>query len=202
MRLKDVAEVEDSFQSIKTAGSFNGERSISLLVQRQPDANTVQVVDGVRRLLPGFKEQLPPRSRSAWSTTVRVSIREAIHDVNLTLALTVVLVVLVIFLFLHRAAATFIPAVTMPISLLGALALLYWLGYSLDNVSLLGITLAVGLVVDDAIVVLENIVRHIEMGKKPIQRGAGWARRKWALPSSRFPSRWWPCSSPSSSCRA
>ncbi|MDG9423014.1 efflux RND transporter permease subunit, partial [Streptococcus pneumoniae] len=88
---------------------------------------------------------------------------EAIHDVNLTLALTVILVVLVIFLFLHRAAATFIPAVTMPISLLGALALLYWLGYSLDNVSLLGITLAVGLVVDDAIVVLENIVRHIEM---------------------------------------
>ena len=98
-----------------------------------------------------------------------LSIREAIHDVNLTLALTVVLVVLVIFLFLHRATATMIPAVTMPISLLGAMTLMYWGGYSLDNISLLGITLAVGLVVDDAIVVLENIVRHIEMGKRPLQ---------------------------------
>jgi hydrophobic/amphiphilic exporter-1 (mainly G- bacteria), HAE1 family len=169
VRLKEVAEVEDSFQSIKAAGSFNGERSISLMVQRQPDANTVQVVDGVRRLLPGFKAQLPQSIQISLVNDRSLSIREAIHDVNLTLALTVILVVLVIFLFLHRVAATFIPAVTMPISLLGALALLYWLGYSLDNVSLLGITLAVGLVVDDAIVVLENIVRHIEMGKKPIQ---------------------------------
>ncbi len=169
VRLKDVAVVEDSFQSIKSVGSFNGERSISLMVQRQPDANTVQVVDGVRRLLPGFKAQLPQSIQISLVNDRSLSIREAIHDVNLTLALTVVLVVLVIFLFLHRAAATFIPAVTMPISLLGALALLYWLGYSLDNISLLGITLAVGLVVDDAIVVLENIVRHIEMGKKPIQ---------------------------------
>ncbi|CDG85518.1 efflux RND transporter permease subunit [Janthinobacterium agaricidamnosum] len=176
VRLKDVATVEDSFQSTKTAGSFNGERSIALLVQRQPDANTVQVVDAVRKLLPDFKAQLPASIQISLVNDRSVSIREAIHDVNLTLALTVILVVLVIFLFLRRAAATFIPAVTMPISLLGALALLYWLGYSLDNVSLLGITLAVGLVVDDAIVVLENIVRHIEMGKKPIQAALVGAR--------------------------
>jgi hydrophobic/amphiphilic exporter-1 (mainly G- bacteria), HAE1 family len=169
VRLKDVATVEDSFQSIKAAGSYNGERSIVLLVQRQPDANTVQVVDGVRKLLPRFRAQLPESVSINLVNDRSVSIREAIHDVNLTLALTVVLVVLVIFLFLRRLAATFIPAVTMPISLLGALALLYALGYSLDNVSLLGITLAVGLVVDDAIVVLENIVRHIELGKKPLQ---------------------------------
>jgi HAE1 family hydrophobic/amphiphilic exporter-1 len=168
VRLRDVADVEDSFQSVKAAGSFNGERSIALLVQRQPNANTVEVVDAVRKLLPGFQAQLPASIRISLVNDRSVSIREAIHDVNLTLALTVVLVVLVIFLFLRKASATFIPAVTMPISLLGALALLYWLGYSLDNVSLLGITLAVGLVVDDAIVVLENIVRHIEMGKKPI----------------------------------
>ena len=169
VRLKDVATVEDSFQSVKTSGSYNGERSIVLLVQRQPDANTVQVVDGVRRLLPRFKAQLPASININLVNDRSVSIREAIHDVNLTLALTVGLVVLVIFLFLRRAAATFIPAITMPISLLGALALLYAFGYSLDNVSLLGITLAVGLVVDDAIVVLENIVRHIEMGKRPLQ---------------------------------
>jgi len=169
VRLRDVAQVEDSFQSVKAYGSYNGERSIVLLVQRQPDANTVQVVDAVRRLLPRFQAQVPASIKINLVNDRSISIREAIHDVNLTLGLTVMLVVLVIFLFLHRAAATFIPAVTMPISLLGALALLYWLGYSLDNISLLGITLAVGLVVDDAIVVLENIVRHIEMGKKPMQ---------------------------------
>ncbi len=168
VRLKDVASVEDSFQSVKAAAFYNGERSIVLMVQRQPNANTVQVVDAVRNLLPRFESQMPTSIKIKLVNDRSISIREAIHDVNLTLALTVVLVVLVIFLFLHRAAATFIPAVTMPISLLGALALLNWLGYSLDNVSLLGITLAVGLVVDDAIVVLENIVRHIEMGKKPI----------------------------------
>ncbi len=169
VRLKEVATVEDSYQSIKAAGSYNGERAIVLLVQRQPDANTVQVVDAVRKLLPRFRAQLPESVSINLVNDRSVSIREAIHDVNLTLALTVVLVVLVIFLFLRRLAATFIPAITMPISLLGALSLLYALGYSLDNVSLLGITLAVGLVVDDAIVVLENIVRHIELGKKPLQ---------------------------------
>ena len=169
VRLKDVATVEDSFQSIKSFGSYNGDRAIVLLVQRQPNANTVQVVDGVKALLPRFKAQLPESINISLVNDRSLSIREALHDVNLTLALTIVLVVLVIFLFLRRAAATFIPAITMPISLLGALSLLYAFGYSLDNISLLGITLAVGLVVDDAIVVLENIVRHIEHGKKPLQ---------------------------------
>ncbi|MGZ8316043.1 MAG: efflux RND transporter permease subunit [Telluria sp.] len=168
VRLRDVASVEDSFQSVKAAGSYNGERSIVLMVQRQPNANTVQVVDSVRKLLPSFQAQVPASIKLSLVNDRSVSIREAIHDVNLTLLFTIALVILVIFLFLHRASATFIPAITMPISLLGAVALLYWLGYSLDNVSLLGITLAVGLVVDDAIVVLENIVRHIEMGKRPL----------------------------------
>jgi HAE1 family hydrophobic/amphiphilic exporter-1 len=168
VRLKDIADVQDSYQSVKAMGSLNGERSISLMVQRQPNANTVQVVDAVRALIPRFQEQLPASIKIDLVNDRSLSIREAIHDVNLTLLGTVILVILVIFLFLHRAAATFIPAVTVPISLLGALALLYWLGYSLDNISLLGITLAVGLVVDDAIVVLENIVRHMEMGKKPL----------------------------------
>ena len=169
VRLRDVAQVEDSYQSVKAMGSLNGERSISLMVQRQPNANTVQVVDAVRALIPRFEQQLPASIQLHLVNDRSTSIREAIHDVNLTLAGTVVLVILVIFLFLHRLAATFIPAVTVPISLLGALSLLYAFGYSLDNISLLGITLAVGLVVDDAIVVLENIVRHMEMGKKPMQ---------------------------------
>ncbi|UVW29109.1 efflux RND transporter permease subunit [Massilia sp. H6] len=168
VRLRDVAEVEDSYQSVKATGSLNGERSIVLMVQRQPNANTVQVVDAVRKLMPKFEQQLPKSIKIHLVSDRSVSIREAIHDVNLTLAGTVILVILVIFLFLHRWTATFIPAVTVPISLLGALSLLYAFGYSLDNISLLGITLAVGLVVDDAIVVLENIVRHMEMGKKPM----------------------------------
>jgi len=169
VRLRDIAEVEDSYQSVKATGSLNGERSIVLMVQRQPNANTVQVVDAVRALMPRFETQLPQSIKIHLVNDRSVSIREAIHDVNLTLAGTVVLVILVIFLFLHRLTATLIPAVTVPISLLGALSLLYAFGYSLDNISLLGITLAVGLVVDDAIVVLENIVRHMEMGKKPMQ---------------------------------
>lgn len=169
VRVRDVAEVEDSYQSVRANGSLNGERSIMLMLQRQPDANTVAVVDAVRALMPRFEEQLPKSIKIHLVSDRSVSIREAIHDVNLTLAGTIVLVILVIFLFLHRVTATFIPAVTVPISLLGGLSLFYALGYSLNNISLLGITLAVGLVVDDAIVVLENIVRHMETGKKPMR---------------------------------
>ncbi|MBE7940180.1 MULTISPECIES: efflux RND transporter permease subunit [Ramlibacter] len=176
VRLSEVATVEDSFESVKTSASYNGERSILLSVQRQPDANTVQVVDAVKKLLPQFRAQLPQSIHISLVNDRSVSIREALHDVNLTLAITVLLVVLVIYLFLHRVTATLIPAVTMPISLIGALSLLYALGYSLDNVSLLGITLAVGLVVDDAIVVLENIVRHIEGGMPPLQASLKGAR--------------------------
>jgi HAE1 family hydrophobic/amphiphilic exporter-1 len=167
--LKEVATLEDSFQSVRTSASYNGASSITLQVQRQPNANTVQVVDAVRKLLPQLQAQLPASIGVTLSGDSSLSIRDALHDVNITLALTVVLVVLVIFLFLRRVAATLIPALTLPISLLGAMVLFYWLGYSLDNVSLLGITLAVGLVVDDAIVVLENIVRHIEQGEPPLK---------------------------------
>lgn len=169
VRLSDVATVEDSFESVKTAGSYNGERSIVLLVQRQPNANTVKVVDAVRKLMPRFEAQMPASIKVSLVNDRSKSIREALHDVGLTLAGTVVLVVLVIFLFLKHVTVTMIPAVTLPISLLGTVALLYVFGYSLNNISLLGITLAVGLVVDDAIVVLENIVRHIEKGKSPLQ---------------------------------
>jgi HAE1 family hydrophobic/amphiphilic exporter-1 len=176
VRLKEVATVEDSYLSVRTASSFNGENAIVLQIQRQPNANIVRVVDGIKKLLPRLQSQMPGSVQLSLTGDYSVSIRDAIHDVNLTLALTVLLVVLVIFLFLRRASATLIPAVTVPISLLGAVLLLYWFGYSLDNVSLLGITLAVGLVVDDAIVVLENIVRHIENGAEPMQaaqQGAG-----------------------------
>lgn len=176
IRLREVADVQDSVETAKTFASFNGEPSITLAVQRQPDANTVEVVDRVKAMLPRFETQLPASIRLTPTNDRSLSIREALHDVNLTLGLTVVLVVLVIFIFLRRVAATVIPALSLPVSLIGALSLLYAGGYSLDNVSLLGITLAVGLVVDDAIVMLENIVRHIEDGMAPFEAAIKGAR--------------------------
>lgn len=169
LRLRDVAQVEDSVEQIKTQATYNGEASITLAVQRQPDANTVKVVDAVRAQLAGFKAQLPQSVRLSVLNDRSVSVRDALHDVSLTMAGTIVLVVLVIFLFLRRFMATVIPTLSLPVSLLGAVALLWGLGYSLDNISLLGLTLAVGLVVDDAIVMLENIMRHVEEGVPPFQ---------------------------------
>jgi hydrophobic/amphiphilic exporter-1 (mainly G- bacteria), HAE1 family len=169
VQLSEVAEVNDSVESVKTASWLNGEPSITLSIQRQPGANTVATVDAIRAAIPPLVAQMPS-SIKLWFTSDRsVSIREAIHDVQVTLGITVILVLLVIFLFLRKPSATLIPALSLPISLLGTVAMMRVLGYSLDNISLLAITLAVGLVVDDAIVMLENIVRHIEKGMPPLQ---------------------------------
>jgi HAE1 family hydrophobic/amphiphilic exporter-1 len=167
--LKDVAEVVESYENVFTLASSNGERSIAIAVLRQPNANTVEVVKSVKALIPELQKQMPESIKLQVANDRSLSIIEAIHDVNITLALTVLLVVLVIFLFLKHAAATLIPSISLPISLIGAFFLLFIMGYSLDNISLLGITLAVGLVVDDAIVVLENIMRHIENGMDPLK---------------------------------
>ncbi len=169
IRLSDVAVVSESYEQVKTSGSYMGERAVIIAVLRQPSANTVKVVDGIRRMIPQFEKQMPASMQINLLNDRSRSIRESIHDVNYTLALTIALVVLVIFLFLKHAAATIIPALSLPVSLIGAFFLMYWLGYSLDNVSLLGITLAVGLVVDDSIVVLENIVRYVEEGMHPLK---------------------------------
>ena len=167
--LKDVADVIESYEDVKTLASSNGERSIAVAILRQPGANTVDVVKSVKELLPQLQKQMPESIRLQLLNDRSLSIIEAIHDVNLTLALTVLLVILVIFLFLKHVSATIIPSISLPISLIGAFFLLYFMGYSLDNISLLGITLAVGLVVDDAIVVLENIMRYVEQGMDPLK---------------------------------
>ena len=167
--LKDVADVIESYEDVKTLASSNGERSIAVAVLRQPGANTVEVVNAVKQLLPQLQKQMPESIRLQLLNDRSLSIIEAIHDVNITLALTVLLVILVIFLFLKHISATVIPSISLPISLIGAFFLLYFMGYSLDNISLLGITLAVGLVVDDAIVVLENIMRYVEQGMDPLK---------------------------------
>jgi len=169
IRLGDVAEVTESYETVKSLGSYNGERSVVIAILRQPSANTVKVVDGVRAMVPKFKSQLPASVEINFVNDRSRSIRESIEDVNFTLVLTIALVVMVIFLFLKHLAATIIPALSLPVSLIGAFFLMYWMGYSLDNISLLGITLAVGLVVDDSIVVLENIVRYVEEGMPPLK---------------------------------
>ena len=169
VRLRDVAQVEDSFETVKTSAQLNGESSITLAILRQPDANTVKVVDAVRAALPGFQAQLPASVKMTAVNDRSVSIRDALHDVTLTMMGTIALVVLVIFLFLRRFVATAIPTLSLPVSLVGAISLLWALGYTVDNISLLGLTLAVGLVVDDAIVMLENIMRHVEHGEPPFQ---------------------------------
>ena len=169
IRLSDVAKVIDSVESVKTASWTNDDRSITLGIKRLPGGNTVKTVDAIKSLLPKLTAQMPESVHLSITGDYSTSIRNAIHDAELTLTLTIALVVLVIFLFLRKTTATIIPVLSLPISLLGAVALMYAFGYSLDNISLLAITLAVGLVVDDSIVVLENIVRHIEKGATPMQ---------------------------------
>ena len=169
VRLEDVADVDDSVEQTKTASWADGERSISMSIQRQPDANTVATVNAIKDALPALIAQMPKSVSMQIRNDRSVSILESIHDVKITLAITAFLVVLVIYLFLRRPSATIIPALSLPISLIGTLALMRALGLSIDNVSLLGITLAVGLVVDDAIVMLENIVRHVEAGMPPFR---------------------------------
>jgi hydrophobic/amphiphilic exporter-1 (mainly G- bacteria), HAE1 family len=168
VRLSDVATPVDSVENTKVAGWYNGRRGIVLAVLRQPDANTVEVVDSVKSLLPRFRQQIPPSVNLEVLNDRSVSIRQSVDDVQFTLMITVVLVVLVIFIFLRNITATLIPALALPVSVIGTFAGMYVLGYSIDNLSLMALTLSVGFVVDDAIVMLENIVRHIEKGERVI----------------------------------
>jgi HAE1 family hydrophobic/amphiphilic exporter-1 len=169
VRLNEVAHVYDGVENDKTAGWYNGERSVYLSIQKQPGTNVVAVVDAVRELLPTFREQLPASVELIVRSDRAGPIRESVRDVKLTLVLTVVLVILVIFLFLRNISATIIPSLALPGSIVATFAVMYLLGYSLDNLSLMALTLSVGFVVDDAIVMLENVVRHMEMGKPPMQ---------------------------------
>ena len=168
IRVQDVATVEDGVENNRVAAWMNGTRGLTLAVQRQPDANTVDVVDGVKAALPALQAALPPGAELTVMLDRSVSIREAVHDVQHHLMIAIGLVVLVIFLFLRKLSATLIPGIAVPISLAGTFGLMYALGYGIDNITLLGLTLAVGLVVDDAIVMLEAIVRHMEEGMKPL----------------------------------
>ncbi len=169
IRYKDLGRVINSVENDKVAGWFNNTRAIVLAIQRQPGTNTIEVVDGIKRVLPSFEAHLPASVQLTVLYDRSQTIRASISDVQFTLILASALVVLVIFLFLRNLSATIIPSLALPISVIGTFALMYQLGYSLDNLSLLALTLCVGFVVDDAIVMLENIVRHIEQGEKPLE---------------------------------
>ncbi|HEX5998620.1 MAG TPA: efflux RND transporter permease subunit [Hyphomicrobiaceae bacterium] len=169
VRLEDIASVEDSVENIEASGEYNGQRSIIVAVRRQPDANTVAVIDSIRAMIPEFERLLPPTIKLNVLSDRSVSIRESVHDVQVTLALTATLVIMVILAFLRTWRATFIPALALPLSIVGTFAGMAMFGFSLDNVTLLALTLALGLVVDDAIVVLENCVRYVEQGMKPFE---------------------------------
>jgi HAE1 family hydrophobic/amphiphilic exporter-1 len=164
VRLEQLGRVIDGVENDKAAAWGNGVRGVMLGVQRQPGANTVQVVDNVRKLLPVFQKEIPPSVHLHIMFDASESIRKSIRDVQFTLVLTICLVVMVIFLFLHNLSATLIPGVVVPLSIVGTFAAMYLLGYSLNNLSLMALTLSVGFVVDDAIVMLENIVRYMEQG--------------------------------------
>jgi HAE1 family hydrophobic/amphiphilic exporter-1 len=176
VRLQELGRVVDSVQNDKAASWFKGERAIMLAVQRQPGTNTDAVSHAVRDLLPTFRDQLPASTELEVMFDRADPIRESVHDVKLTLGLTLVLVILVIFLFLRNLSATMIPSLALPMSIVGTFPIMSALGYNLDNISLMALTLSVGFVVDDAIVMLENIYRHMEMGKPPLQAARDGAR--------------------------
>src|SRR5215468_8198091 len=174
--LDQVARVIDSVENDKIASWFNNDRAIVLAIQRQPDANTVAVVDSVRARLPQYRASIPSSIRMEVLMDRSVSIRASVVDVQETLLIAICLVVLVIFLFLRSVSATIIPALAVPVSLIGTCAAMYVFGFSINNMTLLALTLSVGFVVDDAIVMLENIVRHIEGGMRPFEAALKGAR--------------------------
>jgi HAE1 family hydrophobic/amphiphilic exporter-1 len=173
IRLEEIAHVWDGVENDKTGSWFTDasgtRRVIYLSIQKQPGTNVVEVVDSIRAFLPQLQQELPPGIQVGIRGDRSLSIRDSVRDVKFTLVLTIVLVVLVIFLFLRNLSATVIPSLALPASIIGTFAAMYLLNYTLDNLSLMALTLAVGFVVDDAIVMLENIVRHLEMGKSPME---------------------------------
>ncbi len=169
VRLKDLGNVVDDVQDSKQAAWYNGDRGIVLAIQRQPGTNTVEVAQRVREEMTRLQASLPASLKVLVMYDRSVTIRKSVNDVKFTMYLTLFLVVLVIFLFLRNIPATVIPSLALPMSLVGTFAVMALLGYSLDNLSLMALTLSVGFVVDDAIVMLENVVRHMEMGKRPLE---------------------------------
>jgi multidrug efflux pump len=167
IHLSDVADVVDSVQNLRAAGYLNGKRAILLVIFRQPGANIIDTVDRIRSEMPSLKASIPQGIDMTLVLDRTTTIRASVSDVERTLTLSIILVIIVVFVFLRNGRATLIPAVAVPISLIGTFAVMYLCGYSLDNLSLMALTISTGFVVDDAIVVMENITRHLEEGMEP-----------------------------------
>ena len=176
VRLQELGNVLDSVQNDKSAAWVNGTPAVVLAVQRQPDANTVEVVDNIKKLLPQFRAAVPASVKLDVLIDRSLTIRQSVSDVEHTLFIAVCLVIMVIFLFLRNLSATVIPSLALPMSIIGTFAAMALLNYSLDNLSLMALTLCVGFVVDDAIVMLENIVRHMELGEPPMEAALNGSR--------------------------
>jgi multidrug efflux pump len=169
VRLSDVATVTDSVEDIRTGGLANGKPAVLLVIYRQPGANIIDTVDRVLALLPLFRASIPPTINLSVVLNATTTIRASVRDVQITLLISIGLVILVVFLFLRSVRSTIIPSVAVPVSLIGTFGGMYLLGYSLDNLSLMALTIGTGFVVDDAIVVIENITRHLERGMAPLE---------------------------------
>ena len=176
VRLSDVAEVRDGPETVLSSGYTNGKPSVMLVIFRQPGANIIDTVDRVRAILPQLKAEIPPSIDTRWAMDQTLTIRASVRDVERTLIISVLLVILVVFVFLRNARSTFIPSIAVPVSLVGTFGIMYLLGYSLDNLSLMALCISTGFVVDDAIVVIENITRYLEKGMTPFQAALKGAR--------------------------
>ena len=176
VRLTDVADVQDSVEDLRNAGLANGKPAVLVILYRQPAANIIETVDRVREVLPQLQASIPSAMNLSVVLDRTTTIRASLHDVEITLLIAIGLVILVVFVFLRDVRAALIPSVAVPVSLIGTFGVMYLFGYSLDNLSLMALTIATGFVVDDAIVVLENVSRHMEEGMSPMKaaiQGAG-----------------------------
>ena len=176
VRLSDIAEVRDGPETVLASGYTNGKPSVMLVIFRQPGANIIDTVDRVRAMLPQLKADIPPSIETRWAMDQTLTIRASVRDVERTLMISVMLVILVVFVFLRNARSTLIPSVAVPVSLVGTFGVMYLLGYSIDNLSLMALCISTGFVVDDAIVVIENITRYLEKGMAPFQAALKGAR--------------------------
>jgi hydrophobe/amphiphile efflux-1 (HAE1) family protein len=177
VRLGDVATVVDDVENRRIAGWYDGERTVTVIIRRQPGANILDVIDRVKQLLPSLSRDFSPAIRTDIAIDRSTTIRASVHDVERSLGISMVLVVVVVFAFLRSLRATAVPAIAVPLSLVGTFGVMYVLGYSLDNLSLMALTIATGFVVDDAIVVTENVTRHLEAGESPTQAALTGARQ-------------------------
>src|SRR5262249_29305114 len=164
VRVKDIADVEDGVENVRSIGLANGQEAILLLISKQPGANVIQTVDRVKKMLPQMQAAIPPTIKLSVVNDTTTTIRASVRDVERTLLISTLLVLFVVFFFLRTFRAALVPSVAVPLSLIGTFAVMYLLGFSLDNFSLMALTISTGFVVDDAIVVLENVTRHVEAG--------------------------------------